>query len=109
MGSGRRSLEPSSTTSDLGTSTSKPSTSTFYVPSEAGLIAYWSAREPWLMDADGTDQRLLSTGIVLDSGPEWSPDGTKLAFTGWDPERSNPGGLCPTSGSSRPTEVKRTT
>lgn len=84
-----------STTSGSGTATSRlsTSTSTSGTTSDAGLIAYWSARELWLMNADGTDQRLLPTGIVLESGPDWSPDGTKLAFTGWDPEGSYPAGL----------------
>lgn len=62
-------------------------------PSDAGLIAYWSSRELWLMAGDGTDQRVLPIGIVLESGPDWSPDGARLAFTGWDPEVDHSDGL----------------
>ena len=36
-----------------------------------------SASEIWIMNADGTDQRLLTEG----SSPSWSPDGTQIGFT----------------------------
>ena len=49
-------------------------------------IAFWRAPAPfgpgsiWTMDADGTHQRRLTTGIDA-RDPVWSPDATRLAFT----------------------------
>ena len=36
--------------------------------------------ELYLIDADGTDRRLLVDTERLDSSPEWSPDGSAIAF-----------------------------
>jgi Tol biopolymer transport system component len=33
------------------------------------------------MNADGTDQRRLTTDAAFDADPTFSPDGTRLAFT----------------------------
>lgn len=35
----------------------------------------------WLMDAQGTNQRRLTTADASDSAPVWSPDGSHIAFT----------------------------
>ncbi len=35
----------------------------------------------WLMRADGTDHRKLTSREVDESSPRWSPDGTRIAFT----------------------------
>ena len=32
------------------------------------------------MNADGTGQRRLTTNAAVDSSPDWSPDGSKIAF-----------------------------
>ena len=34
----------------------------------------------WIINADGTDHRALTTGNRSDSSPRWSPDGARLAF-----------------------------
>jgi len=34
----------------------------------------------WIINADGTDHRPLSTGNRSDVSPRWSPDGTRLAY-----------------------------
>ena len=34
----------------------------------------------WIIDVDGRNHRPLTTGVHSDTGPRWSPDGTRLAF-----------------------------
>src|SRR6202045_2323427 len=34
----------------------------------------------WVINADGTDQRPLSSGNHSCTSPRWSPDGTRIAF-----------------------------
>ena len=38
------------------------------------------AQEVWVMRADGTRQRKLTSGSTLDGDPAWSPDGRHIAF-----------------------------
>ncbi|MFC1634762.1 SBBP repeat-containing protein [Planctomycetota bacterium] len=49
-----------------------------------GKIAFQSDRdgncEVYIMNEDGTDQTNLTRRRGFDSGPSWSPDGTKIAF-----------------------------
>jgi Tol biopolymer transport system component len=46
------------------------------------------------MNADGTDQRPLTRQIPVDGGgPTWSPDGTQIAFTTYDPQITGGGGI----------------
>lgn len=35
----------------------------------------------WLLSTDGKEQRQLTTAGERNSGPKWSPDGTRIAFT----------------------------
>src|SRR5579885_756 len=53
----------------------------------------------WIINADGTDHRALTTGNHNDASPRWSPDGSRIAylsdatassrftFVGWTPAR----------------------
>jgi hypothetical protein len=38
----------------------------------------------WVMNSDGTGQRLLNAGPRADRYPTWSPDGTRIAFRGYN-------------------------
>lgn len=44
-----------------------------------------NAREIWLMNADGSEQRALVKNRICDS-PRWSPDGQRLLFVCKDPD-----------------------
>ncbi len=37
-----------------------------------------------LMDADGTDRRRVTADRETQFGPDWSPDGTRIAYTNYD-------------------------
>jgi Tol biopolymer transport system component len=43
-------------------------------------IAWSSAGEIWVMNADGSGKTRLTNNSVADWQPAWSPDGTKIAF-----------------------------
>jgi Tol biopolymer transport system component len=47
----------------------------------AGPEATWL----WTMAADGSDPRPVTSGDVYDNHPDWSPDGTMIAFTRFEP------------------------
>jgi Tol biopolymer transport system component len=43
-------------------------------------LAFVSGNRVWLIDANGANQRRLTTGTVNEGPATWSPDGSKLAF-----------------------------
>ena len=51
-------------------------------PTPSGRIAFAREDGMWIMNADGTSQVRLTTG--LDRWPAWSPDGSTIAFTRGD-------------------------
>ena len=62
-------------------------TATLWPPlsgSGGGMIAFVSNRsgnqDLWIMNADGSDQRQLTTDPAQDGWPRWSPDGKQMAF-----------------------------
>src|SRR4051794_11139202 len=42
--------------------------------------AFGGDADLWLMDADGSHQRVLVNSPSSDTAPSWSPDGRKIAF-----------------------------
>lgn len=44
-------------------------------------IAFATSGQIWAMDADGADQRQITTGLVPSADPAWSPDGARLVLT----------------------------
>ena len=49
-------------------------------PGQSGRLAYFSAREIWVANADGSNSTQLTASPGLDRSPRWSPDGTKISF-----------------------------
>ena len=51
---------------------------------DGDLIAFASDRagslDIWVMKADGTEPRQLTTNPAIDVGPSWAPDGQRIAF-----------------------------
>jgi len=49
----------------------------------AGTVEKRSAKELYVSDYDGENQRRVTTGFYLNNFPEWSPDGHTIAYTTW--------------------------
>src|ERR1700732_3112338 len=45
-------------------------------------VAFVYAGDLWIVAKQGGEARRLTTGVGLETGPLFSPDGTKIAFTG---------------------------
>ena len=43
-------------------------------------IAFVRGNDIWVMNADGSGQRRLTSGAAHDRAPNWSPDGRTIAF-----------------------------
>src|SRR5215213_9052076 len=69
-------------------SSSLPDQSAFATfPGENGKIAFSSSRDGgnvaiYMMNADGSNPTRLTTRDASNQYPDWSPDGTKIAFSG---------------------------
>jgi Tol biopolymer transport system component len=72
-------LNPDGTTPRLGEG-SKPA-----VSPDGSRIAYVLSRNIWLMNADGTGIRQLTTDSKFNDDPAWSPDGSRIAFSAGSP------------------------
>lgn len=52
-----------------------------YVRNSMDVMEDRRRSELWLVNADGSDHRRLTSGTGNESSPRWSPDGTKLVYT----------------------------
>ena len=50
-------------------------------PGSNGVIAFEHGGDIWVVNADGTQERQLTTGGSNDSDPAWSADGLRVAFS----------------------------
>jgi acylaminoacyl-peptidase len=51
-----------------------------YTRQFSDITADKRASNLWIVNSDGSEDRALTTGSYSDSGPRWSPDGTRIAY-----------------------------
>lgn len=51
-----------------------------YVRDFADIMSDKRDSNLWIVNADGTENRPLTTGAHSDDSPKWSPDGTRIAY-----------------------------
>ena len=51
------------------------------LPGANGLIAFARGGDIWVVHADGTEERQLTSGAANDTDPAWSADGLRVAFS----------------------------
>ena len=51
-----------------------------YVRQSSDIMTDRNYTNLWIVDADGSNHRPLTTGNFSDASPRWSPDGAKVAF-----------------------------
>src|SRR5262244_3547953 len=51
-----------------------------YVRQFADIMSDRNLSNIWITNADGTNQRAVTTGNRSDSVPRWSPDGTRMLY-----------------------------
>ena len=79
---------PTPTPSPTPSPTLTPFPTPILPPGGNGKIAFDRQGEIYVMDANGANQTNISHNALSDTGPGWSPDGTKIAFTS-----NRPGGV----------------
>lgn len=55
------------------------------VSPDGSRIAYVLSRDIWVINADGTGNRQLTTDAKFNDGPAWSPDRMRIAFSAGSP------------------------
>ena len=55
------------------------------VSPDGSKVAFVVNRDVYVMDADGSDRKALTTNGLFNSSPTWSPDGKRIVYSGGGP------------------------